>query len=84
MPMQIVQQKSLYFGWSIKSLFKEDTSHPSSQFDLKPRERVGRAAWEEGRQPRGQPECIETTTNSYPLPHSSHPTGALGRGPRPR
>lgn len=65
--MQIVQQKSLYFSWSIKSLFKEDTSHPSSQFNLEPRERVGRAAWEEeGRQPRGQPECIETTTNSYP------------------
>lgn len=66
MPMQIVQQKSLYFSWSVKSLFKEDISHPSSQFSLKPRGRDGRAAWEEGRQPRGQPECIETTTNSYP------------------
>lgn len=67
MPMQIVQQKSLYFSWSVKSLFKEETSHPSSQFNLKPRERDGHAAWEEeGRQPRGQPECIVTTTNSYP------------------
>lgn len=65
MPMQIVQQKSLYFSWSVESLIKEDTSHPSSRFNLKPRERDGRAAREEGRQPRGQPECIETTTNSY-------------------
>lgn len=66
MPMQIVHQKSLYFSWSVESLLKEDTSHPSSRFNFKPRERDGRAAREEGGQPRGQPECIETTTNSYP------------------
>lgn len=53
MPMQIVQQRSLYFSWSVKSLIREDTSHPSSQFNLKPRERDGRAAREEGGSPEG-------------------------------
>lgn len=85
MPMQIVQQKSLYFSWSVESLIKEDTSHPSSRFNLKPRERDGRAAREEGRQPRGQPECIETTTNSYltpPIPQGHLAEGQHG-GPPP-
>lgn len=66
MPMQIVQQKVYTSVGQSRGLFKEDTPHSSSQFKLKHRERDERAAWEAGGQPGGQPECIETTTNSYP------------------
>lgn len=82
--MQIVQQKVYTSVGQSRDLFKEDTPHSSGQFKLKHRERDGRAAWEAGGSPEGSQNAQKQPPTPIPLPHSSHPTGALGRGPRPR